>query len=70
MSGVHATQIVEATLYGPPTIPACEADLNSQAGGGAGGAGVDPCASAAKTFDTSLMGVDVTGGGTATRKTR
>jgi len=71
MAGVHATQIVEATLYGPPTIPACEADLNSQAGGGPGGAGLDPCSSAAASFDITRIGVDVgTATGNATRRTR
>jgi hypothetical protein len=70
MGGVHAVQIVEATLYGPPTIPVCEADLNSQAGGGAGGAGVDPCSQAAKSFSADSMGVTVGAGAAGKTLTR
>jgi Tfp pilus assembly protein PilX len=58
----RAVQIVEATLYNP--VPSmCEADLTGNPGGGAGGAGVNPCERAGGTIDTSRLGMAVSGGG-------
>jgi len=55
----RAVQVVEAAIYGPPQSPLCEADLNAQAGGGAGGAGVDPCSVARQKFSADSLGVAV-----------
>ena len=65
-AGTRAVQVVEATIYGPPTTGNCEADLSGQAGGGAGGAGVDPCQVAAKSFVGGSIGAKVAGSQTTT----
>jgi len=61
-TGERAVQIVEATVYGAPVMPVCEADLTGQAGSGAGGAGADPCSVMQHTFTASGMGVAVGAG--------